>query len=152
MISLLNFSLAMWSAVYLRRAVSVNRISHRSKLNRRLARSVMTTEREQARRLFNSAASRISKHALNQIVPRCGRLSKHRVCAIGSGMFIVGLGTATPPYRYTPSQCWDALCATRFARFAPLLATQAAERALGPLPARAVDAPAHQHLHRLPVS
>ena len=92
-------------------------------------------------------------------------------------MFIVGLGTATPPQRYTQSQCWDALQAgdqlqrldrrarailqkvllgdngirtrflaldsltevfestpdilhQRFARHAPVLAAQAAERAL----------------------
>ena len=27
-------------------------------------------------------------------------------------MFITGLGTATPPHRFTQSQCWDALMAS----------------------------------------
>ena len=29
-------------------------------------------------------------------------------------MFITGLGTATPPKRYTQSECWDALVASGY--------------------------------------
>src|SRR5580692_3031809 len=42
-----------------------------------------------------------------------GRLVSLIICASLIQMFITGLGTATPPRRYTQFECWEALAASK---------------------------------------